>query len=101
MKSVPPRLAGLTVVGRAAQRPRYVRDKFGKAKVGDLDVPVCAQQQVFRLEIAIDDVEPVQIVERESHFGRVEFRDRVGEALGSRYGISHPAASALSRKRPT
>ena len=73
--------AALTVVWRATQRPRDIRHELGKPKVGHLDVSVGAKQQVFGLEVAVDDVERVKVVEGECDLGRVEFGDRVGEAL--------------------
>lgn len=47
---------------------------------------VGAEQQVFGLEVAVDDVERVEVVERERDLGRVEFGDRVGEALAEGRG---------------
>lgn len=52
---------------------------------------VRAEQQVFGLEVAVDDVERVQVVERERDLGRVEFGDRVGEALAGG-GVASVAA---------
>ena len=85
------RNARLTVIRRAAQRPRDIRHELGKPKVGHLDVSVRAEQQVFGLEVAVDDVERVQVVERERDLGRVEFGDRVGEALAGG-GVASVAA---------
>jgi hypothetical protein len=39
------------------------------------------ENDIFRLEIAIDDVESVEMVERESNFGCVELCDRFWDAL--------------------
>ena len=44
-------------------------------------MPVSIQQQVLRLEIAVDDVHAVEVIEGQGDFGRVELRNRVGEAL--------------------
>jgi hypothetical protein len=38
-------------------------------------VAVGAEQDVFRLEVAVDDVERVQVVDRERDLGRVELGD--------------------------
>ena len=54
---------------------------FGEPKVGDLDVAVRAEEDVFRFQVAVDDVERVQVVERERDFGGKEFRDGVRESL--------------------
>ena len=62
--------------------PRDVRNVFGKPKVGDLDVAVRAEEDVFRFQVAVDDVERVEVVERERDFGRKEFCDGVRETLG-------------------
>ena len=47
---------GREVVGRAAQRPDGRRAVFCEAKVCDLDVTVVVEEDVLRLQIAIDDV---------------------------------------------
>lgn len=54
---------------------------LGEAEVGDLDVAVGAEEDVLGLEVAVDDVERVEVVEREGDLGGVELGDRVGEAL--------------------
>lgn len=41
------------------------------------------QQQVFRLEIAVDDVHAVEVIQGQSDFGGVELGNRVGEALSN------------------
>jgi len=47
---------------------------------------MAVEKQVFRLQVAIDDVVRVQVVERERNLGRVELCDWVGKALR---GVSH------------
>ena len=64
-----------------AEGPSDVGDVFGEPKVGDLDVTVRAEEDVFWLQVAVDDVERVEVVERERDFGGKEFGDGVGEAL--------------------
>jgi hypothetical protein len=54
---------------------------FGKAEVGDLDVAVRAEEDVLGLEVSVDDVERVEVVEREGNLGSVELGDRIGETL--------------------
>lgn len=46
---------------------------------------VSIEQQILRLQIAVDDVVRVQVVERERDFRRVELCNRVGKAL---WGVS-------------
>lgn len=43
---------------------------------------MAVEQQVLRLQVAVDDVVRVQIVEGEGDFGGIELGDGVGEALG-------------------
>lgn len=54
---------------------------FGESEICDLDVSVRPEEDVFGLEISVDDVERVEVVESESDFGGVELCDRVGESL--------------------
>lgn len=75
--------------GRArltAEGPSDVGDVFGEPKVGDLDVTVGAEEDVFRFQVAVDDVKRVEVVERERDFGSKELGDGVRESLwaGSR-----------------
>ena len=69
------------VVGRAAKRPCDVGHLLCEAKVCDFEVSVSVQQQILRLQVAVDDVVRVQIVERKRDFGGVELGDGVGKAL--------------------
>jgi hypothetical protein len=71
----------LTIIRRPTQRPRDIRHKLCKPKVGHLDVSVGTEQQVFGFQVAVDDVEGVKVVESEGDFSCVEFGDRVGETL--------------------
>lgn len=50
-------------------------------KVRDFDVAIRAQQQVFRLEIPVDDVQRVEVVQSEGYLCGVELGYGVGEAL--------------------
>lgn len=54
---------------------------LGEPEVGDFDVSVGAEEDVLGLEVAVDDVERVEVVEREGHFGGEELSYGVGEAL--------------------
>jgi len=44
-----------------------------------MTVPI--QKQIFRFQIAVDDVVRVEIIEGKRDLGGVEFRDRVRKAL--------------------
>jgi hypothetical protein len=63
---------GREVVERAAEgRPAVRRGVDGPAKVADLQVAVQAEEDVFRLDVAVDDVLRVQVVERVGHLRHV------------------------------
>lgn len=69
------------IVWSTTQSPCDIGDIFGEPEIGDLDVAMSVQQQVFWLQVTIDDVLPVQIFEGQGHFGSVELGYRVGEPL--------------------
>ena len=69
------------VVGRPAKCPSDVWYLLGETKIGDFQVPVPIQQQVFGLQVPVYDALRMQVVKGERDFGSVEFCDRVGEAL--------------------
>ena len=55
-------------VGRRAAPRRQVAsaaEKVGEAKVGDFDVHVGVQQQVFRLQVAVHDPAVVTVLDRQ------------------------------------
>ena len=59
-----------------------VAEFFGEAEVAYLEVSLPIQQEVLRLEVAVDDGQWVEVVEHERDLGRVEHgRDGV-EATG-------------------
>jgi hypothetical protein len=72
------------IVGRAAERPGDVWHLLGKSKIGNLQVPVPIEQQVLRLQVTVDDVERMQVIERQCDFCSVEFCHGIGEALRDR-----------------
>jgi len=78
----------LTIIRRSTQRPRDIRNEFRKPKVGHFHVSISAEEQVFGLQVTVDDVEGMKVVERQGDFCGVEFSDRVREALWRRQGIS-------------
>ena len=63
---------GREVLGRAAERPRAVGEHLGEAKVDELEVAVGVEQQILRLEVAVDDVERVQVRDDRRHLRDVE-----------------------------
>lgn len=44
-------------------------------------MPMSIEEEIFRLQITVNDVLRVQILESKGDFGCVEFGDRVWEAL--------------------
>uniref|UniRef100_A0A182TKX5 Uncharacterized protein n=1 Tax=Anopheles melas TaxID=34690 RepID=A0A182TKX5_9DIPT len=83
---------GREILGRAAQRPGSALDALGEAEIGHLQVALRVDQQVFRLQIAIDQVEIVQILERQHNLGGVEARVRLREAAHLSQVREHLAA---------
>jgi len=69
------------VVGSAAQRPCSRRTRFREAEICYFDVPVVIQQDVFGLEVTVNDVESVQMIQGQCYLSRVEFRDGIRESL--------------------
>jgi hypothetical protein len=54
---------------------------FGETEVGDFDVSVVVEEDVFGFEVAVDDVEVVEVVEGESDLCSVEFGDWIWKSL--------------------
>ena len=52
-----------------------------ETKVGDFDMTVIREEDIFWFEVTVDDLVCVEVVEGHRHFGRVEFRHRVREPL--------------------
>jgi hypothetical protein len=81
---VPVQDLGREVLGRAAERVRAVavlHVDLAEAKVAERDVAVVVQQDVLRLEVAVHDVERVQVLEHEEELRAVEARVLLAEAL--------------------
>ena len=72
---------GRKVVGGTTQRPHGRLTLLRETEVCDLDVPIEVEQNVFGLQVTVDDILVVEVIQGEGDFGGVEFRDRVGEAL--------------------
>ncbi|KPI82413.1 hypothetical protein ABL78_8577 [Leptomonas seymouri] len=60
------------VLRRSAQRKRSVRHLLRKPKVGHLHVALVVQQQVLRLQVAVDHVQRMQILEGQHKLRVVE-----------------------------
>jgi len=71
---------GREIFRRATQGPRPTLYPLGEAKVGDLQVTLRVDQQILRLQIPVDQIEVVQVLEREYDLGRVETRVRLRKA---------------------
>ena len=69
------------IVRRAAKSPCNIRYVFCKAEIGNLDMPVSVEEQIFWLQVAINDVQSMQIIECKSNFSGVELCNRVRESL--------------------
>ena len=73
---------GSNVVRSTTKRPGDIRDLFGETEIRNFDVAIFVQQDIFRLQITIDDVMGVEILPGQSDFGRVELGNWVGKSLG-------------------
>lgn len=56
----------------ATHRPGPLVNLLGKSKVGDLDMAGLADQEVFGLQIPVDDVLRVQVLPGQDHLGGVK-----------------------------
>jgi hypothetical protein len=70
-----------SVLGRAAHGVSLVLHKLGKSKVGQLEVAARIEDEVLRLEIAVDDRLLVQILESKQHLGTIEACATLGEMV--------------------
>lgn len=70
---------GGQVLGGAAERPRAVGQLLREAEVGDLEVAVLVEQQVLRLQVAVDDALRVQVLEGRGDLRAVEVAGRRAE----------------------
>jgi hypothetical protein len=76
---------GRKVIGGSTERPCNVRHLFCEAKVGNLQVPMSVEEQIFRLQVAVNNIVRVQVIEGQRDLSRVEFGDGVGEALSGQH----------------
>lgn len=63
---------GREVLRGAAEGPRATLHPFGEPEVGDLQVALAVDQQVLRLQVPVNEVQIVQIFEREHDLSRVK-----------------------------
>mmetsp|Transcript_58483 Transcript_58483/g.163922 ORF Transcript_58483/g.163922 Transcript_58483/m.163922 type:complete len:330 (+) Transcript_58483:68-1057(+) len=73
---------GRQVLGRAAHglRRDVVLDPFlAQPEICDLDVAIGVEEQVLRLQIAVDDAQAVQVCDGRGHLRRVEDRSALAE----------------------
>ena len=72
---------GRKVFRSAAERVRprnvIVDALFAQSKIGQADVTAGVEQHVLGLEIAVDDVQPVDVLKRERDLGGVEASARL------------------------
>ena len=95
---------GATIEGLSKWR-RYVRDlartmrnarirsansrlcaHLGKAEIDELQIAILIQEQVFRLQVAVDDVQRMHVRKDRHHLCRIEARVRVEETPLCRKG---------------
>ena len=69
------------VLGRSTQCPCTIIDNFGETEIRETDVAAGIQEQVLRLQVTVDDVEGVEVLERENDSSEVETGDVRGEAF--------------------
>lgn len=81
MRAHPPERSRLT-----AQSPRPIFYLFRKPEIGEFDMPICGDEDIFGFEIAVDDGLSVEEVEGDGYFCGVEFGYRVREFLGTHKG---------------
>lgn len=70
------------IVGRTTESPRDIDDLLGEAKVGDLEVAMAVEKQIFGLQVSIDNVHVMQVLKREDNLGSIKLGYRIGKALG-------------------
>lgn len=73
---------GRKVVGSTAERPSCEGAWFCKPEIGYFDVPVKVEQDVFGFKVTIDDIESVEMMEGQSDFCCIKFRNWIGKSLG-------------------
>lgn len=69
------------IIRSAAKSPGDIRNLLGKSKIRNLEMSVPIEQEVLGLEITVNDVEGMEVVQRQGDFGSVELGNRVREAL--------------------
>lgn len=75
------------VIRSPAERPHRRRAILREPKISNLDVPIEIEENIFRLEVAIDDIQRMEVVERERDFCRVELGYGIWKALWERIKV--------------
>ena len=93
------RLLGREVLGGADDRARLrhlARPGARDAEVRDLDAPLVVDEDVVRLDVAVDDAVPVRVAEGGEHLPHVGDRDRDGaRAAGDDQLLERPPLDVL------
>jgi len=75
-----------------------VLEPLGEAEVGELEMAVLVEQEILGLEVAVDDGQRVEVVERRRDLGGVEETRAVGELAGvAQVGEQLAAAQVLEQ----
>ena len=69
------------IIWGSAQGPRYVRTSLREPEIGYFDMTVVVEEDILRFEVAVDDVEGMEVIEGEGDLCRIEFCDRIREPL--------------------
>ena len=72
---------GSEIIWGTAERPSDIRNLLGETKIGDLEMAVPVEKQVLGLQVAVDDVQRVQVVQGQGDFCGVELGDGVWKTL--------------------
>lgn len=72
---------GCKIIRRSAKSPGNIGHFLCEAKIGDLEVAMAIQKQIFGLQVAVDDVLLMQIIECERDLSSIKLGHGVREAL--------------------
>lgn len=91
---------GGEIVRRTAERPRNVGHLLGKPEISNFNVSVAIKEEIFGLEIAIDDVLGVEVFQGKCDFGGIELGYGIGEALDTSVSVAPAAPTARAANHP-
>lgn len=69
------------IVRSATKCPGDIRHLLREAKIGNLDMTMSVQEQVFGFQVTVDDILIVQVFKGKGDFGGVEFGNWIWESL--------------------